>query len=47
MQLFVEAAKALVQRVLSHVEQLQAHPESGSMVRELPDSPYRQIVESP
>ena len=42
-----EAAKALVQRVFSHVEQLQAHPESGSLVRELPDFPYRQIVEPP
>ena len=42
-----EAAKALAQRVFSHVEQLQAHPESGSLVRELPDSPYRQIVEPP
>ena len=42
-----KAAKALVQRVFSHVEQLQARPESGSLVRELSDSPYRQIVESP
>jgi toxin ParE1/3/4 len=42
-----EAAKALVQRVFSHVEQLQAHPESGSLVRELPDSPQRQIMELP
>ncbi len=42
-----DAAKALVQRVFLHVEQLQAHPESGSLVRELPNSTYRQIVESP
>jgi toxin ParE1/3/4 len=42
-----DAAKAFVQRVFSHIEQLQEHPESGSTVRELPDSPYRQIVEPP
>jgi toxin ParE1/3/4 len=42
-----DAAKGLVQRVFSHVEQLQRHPESGSSVRELPDSPCRQIVEPP
>ena len=42
-----DAAKAFVQRVFSHVEQLQEHPESGSGVRELPNSPYRQIVEPP
>ena len=41
------AAKAFVQRVFSHVEQLQTHPESGSSVRELPKSPYRQMVEPP
>ncbi len=42
-----DAAKAFVQRVFSHIEQLQEHPESGSIVRELPNSPYRQIVEPP
>jgi len=42
-----EAAKAFVQRVFSHIEQLQEHPESGSIVRELPNSLYRQIVEPP
>ena len=42
-----DAAKAFVQRVFSHIEQLQEHPESGSLVRELPNSPYRQIVEPP
>jgi plasmid stabilization system protein ParE len=41
------AAKALVQRIISHVEQLAEHPESASSVRELPRSPYRQIVEPP
>ena len=42
-----DAAKAFVQRVFSHLEQLQGHPESGSPIRELPDSGYRQIVEPP
>lgn len=42
-----DAAKALVQRVFAHAEQLQSHPESGSLVREFPNSPYRQIVEPP
>ena len=40
-----DAARAFVQKVFSHIEQLKEHPESGSMVRELPNSPYRQIVE--
>ena len=40
-----DAARAFVQRVFSQIEQLQEHPESGSIVRELPNSPYRQIVE--
>jgi plasmid stabilization system protein ParE len=42
-----DAAKTLVQKVFAHIEQLQAHPDSGSPVRELPNSPYRQIVEPP
>lgn len=42
-----DAAKAFVQRVFSHIGQLQEHPQSGSIVRELPSSPYRQIVEPP
>jgi toxin ParE1/3/4 len=42
-----EAAKQFVRRVISHVEQLRGHPESGSAVRELPNSAYRQIVEPP
>jgi toxin ParE1/3/4 len=41
------AARELVQRVFQHVEQLQAHPESGSLPSELSRSSrrYRQIVE--
>ncbi len=42
-----DAAKAFVQRVFSHIAQLQEHPQSGSIVRELPSSAYRQIVEPP
>ena len=42
-----DAARAFVQRVFSHIEQLQDHPESGSVVWELPNSPCRQIVEPP
>jgi plasmid stabilization system protein ParE len=41
------AAAALVQRVLGHVEQLEAHPESGSRPLELKRSRYRQIIEPP
>lgn len=41
------AASELVQRVLGHVEQLAAHPESGSRPPELPRSRYRQLVEPP
>jgi toxin ParE1/3/4 len=42
------AASRLVQRVLAHVEQLTAHPESGSRPQELPRSTrYRQLVEPP
>jgi toxin ParE1/3/4 len=41
------AASQLVQRVLAHVGQLQAHPESGSKPAELKKSRYRQIVEPP
>ena len=42
-----DAAKAFVQRVFSHIAQLQEHSQSGSVVRELPSSAYRQIVEPP
>lgn len=41
------AAAALVQRVFGHIEQLEAHPESGPRVPELKRSRYRQIVEAP
>lgn len=41
------AASALVARILRHVEQLAAHPDSGSRLRELGKSRYRQIVEPP
>ena len=41
------AASELVRRVFAHVEQLEAHPESGSMPPELGRSRYRQIVEPP
>jgi toxin ParE1/3/4 len=42
-----EAARQLVRRVFGHVEQLAAHPDSGSRPRELRGSRYRQIVEPP
>lgn len=43
------AARRLVQRVFEHVQQLKAHPESGSPPPELERSSrrYRQIVEPP
>jgi toxin ParE1/3/4 len=43
------AARELVRRVFQHVEQLQAHPESGSFSPELRrfSHRYRQIVEPP
>lgn len=41
------AAARLVERVFRHVEQLEAHPRSGSRPSELKGSRYRQIVESP
>ena len=41
------AAAGLVQRVFRHVEQLEAHPKSGSRPAELRGSRYRQIVEPP
>jgi toxin ParE1/3/4 len=42
-----EAARRLVQRVFTHVEQLAMHPQSGSVPRELRGSRYRQVVEPP
>ena len=41
------AARALVQRVFAHVEQLQDNPESGAKPREFKGWRYRQIVEPP
>ena len=42
-----DAARALVQRVFVHVEQLRRVPASGSRLPELPGRRYRQIVEPP
>jgi addiction module RelE/StbE family toxin len=42
-----EAARALVQRVFRHVEQLAEHPESGPKPPELKGWRYRQISEPP
>lgn len=42
-----EAAKRLVRNVFRHVDQLAAHPRSGSRIRELKGWRYRQIVEPP
>jgi len=42
-----EAARALVQRVFTHVEQLRQFPASGSRPPELTGRRYRQIIESP
>jgi len=42
-----EAARDLVRRVFSHVEQLAEYPQSGSRPKELRTSRYRQIVEPP
>lgn len=41
------AAARLVQRVFRHVEQLDAHPNSGSEPPELSGSKYQQIIEPP
>ena len=41
------AARQLVQRIFRHVEQLQAHPRSGSQPPELKGWRYRQIIEPP
>jgi plasmid stabilization system protein ParE len=42
-----DAAAAFVDRVLRHVRQLKEHPRSGSVLPEIPESHYRQIVEPP
>lgn len=41
------AARALVRRVIDHVEQLADHPRSGPRLRELRGSRYRELVEPP
>ena len=41
------AARELVKRIFEHVDQLAAHPDSGSKLTELRGSRYRQIVEPP
>jgi plasmid stabilization system protein ParE len=42
-----DAARAFVQRVFHHVDQLVDHPQSGSKPAELRGWRYRQIVEPP
>jgi plasmid stabilization system protein ParE len=41
------AARGLVQRIFDHVDQLAAHPDSGSKPPELKGWSYREIVEPP
>jgi toxin ParE1/3/4 len=41
------AARELVQRIFRHVDQLIAHPDSGSKPAELRGWRYRQIIEPP
>jgi addiction module RelE/StbE family toxin len=42
-----DAAHELVRQIFRHVAQLQRHPKSGSVPKELRGMKYRQIVESP
>ena len=42
-----DAARAYVRRVFAAVEKLVQFPRSGSVPREIPDLPYRQIVVPP
>lgn len=41
------AARALVQRIFDHIDQLAAHPDTGSKPPELKGWSYREIVEPP
>jgi plasmid stabilization system protein ParE len=41
------AARLLVQNVFAHLDQLEAHPDSGSFPQDLSGKRYRQIVEPP
>jgi toxin ParE1/3/4 len=42
-----DAARRLVDDVLASAERLEAYPRSGKRVKELPRSPYREIVVPP
>jgi toxin ParE1/3/4 len=42
-----EAARRFVQRVFQAVERLARFPKSGSIPKEIPDLPYRQVVVPP
>ena len=41
------AAQQLVRRIFKHVDQLEAHPDSGSKLQEFRGWRYRQIIEPP
>jgi len=41
------AARTLVRKVFLHIGQLAEHPKSGSKPKQLKDTRYRQIIESP
>lgn len=41
------AAQKLVRRIFEHVDQLEAHPDSGSKPQEFGGWRYRQIIEPP
>ena len=41
------AAALLVARIVGHVGQLEAHPESGARISELKRARYRQVIEPP
>lgn len=43
----LNAAQQLIRRIFEHVDQLEAHPDSGSKPQELRGWRYRQIVEPP
>ncbi|WP_029889063.1 type II toxin-antitoxin system RelE/ParE family toxin [Polycyclovorans algicola] len=43
----LSAAQQLVRRIFEHVDQLEAHPDSGSKPAEFSDWRYRQIIEPP
>nr|MBV6630356.1 type II toxin-antitoxin system RelE/ParE family toxin [Oceanococcus sp. HetDA_MAG_MS8] len=42
-----EAARSLVENVFAHVDQLESHPDSGSLPSELGGKRYRQVIEPP